>query len=168
MSSPSGPDPKDMSDKPDAAGPAAPEREDVLESFEVADGDAGDLDLPGRFSGSTRADALANLQVDAAWQPRANTPEELAELVERLPDLPGVYLMRDRKGDVVYIGKARRLRARVRRGSGTEPVHTLNGTAVAVGRTIIALLENHQREDGSVALPAALRAHGAPEEIRPR
>jgi len=64
--------------------------------------------------------------------------------------------------------QARRLRSRVRRDSGTEMVHTLNGTAVAVGRTIIALLENHQREDGSVALPAALRAHGAPEEIVPR
>jgi seryl-tRNA synthetase len=64
--------------------------------------------------------------------------------------------------------QARRLRSRVRRESGTEMVHTLNGTAVAVGRTIIALLENHQRADGSVALPAALRAHGAPEEIVPR
>ncbi|HEX2503846.1 MAG TPA: aminoacyl--tRNA ligase-related protein, partial [Miltoncostaeaceae bacterium] len=64
--------------------------------------------------------------------------------------------------------QARRLRARVRRESGTEPVHTLNGTAVAVGRTIIALLENGQREDGSVAMPAALREHGAPAEIRPR
>ena len=64
--------------------------------------------------------------------------------------------------------QARRLRARVRDGSGTEPVHTLNGTAVAVGRTIIALLENGQREDGSVALPAALQEHGAPAEIRPR
>jgi seryl-tRNA synthetase len=64
--------------------------------------------------------------------------------------------------------QARRLRARVRGESGTEPVHTLNGTAVAVGRAIIALLENGQREDGSVALPAALAAHGAPSEIRPR
>ncbi len=63
--------------------------------------------------------------------------------------------------------QARRLRTRVRRESGTEPVHTLNGTAVAVGRTIIAILENHQREDGSVPMPAALRACGAPEEIRP-
>jgi seryl-tRNA synthetase len=44
-------------------------------------------------------------------------------------------------------------------------VHTLNGTAVAVGRTLIALLENHQREDGSVALPAALAGAGAPEVI---
>ncbi|HTI33052.1 MAG TPA: serine--tRNA ligase [Miltoncostaea sp.] len=64
--------------------------------------------------------------------------------------------------------QARRLRTRVRREGGTQPVHTLNGTAVAVGRTIIAVLENHQREDGSVRMPAALVAHGAPEEIRPR
>ncbi len=49
-----------------------------------------------------------------------------------------------------------------------ETLHTLNGTAVAVGRTIIAVLENHQRDDGSVAMPAALVAHGAPPEIRPR
>ncbi len=41
-------------------------------------------------------------------------------------------------------------------------LHTLNGTAVAVGRTIIALLENGQREDGSVALPAVLSGYGAP------
>ena len=64
--------------------------------------------------------------------------------------------------------QARRLRSRVRRESGTETLHTLNGTAVAVGRTIIAVLENHQREDGSVVLPAALVGHGAPAEIRPR
>ena len=63
--------------------------------------------------------------------------------------------------------QARRLRTRVRRESGTEIVHTLNGTAVAMGRTIIAILENHQREDGSVEMPAALRACGAPAEIRP-
>jgi seryl-tRNA synthetase len=64
--------------------------------------------------------------------------------------------------------QARRLRSRVRRDGGIETLHTLNGTAVAVGRTIIAVLENHQREDGSVAMPAALVAHGAPAEIRPR
>jgi seryl-tRNA synthetase len=64
--------------------------------------------------------------------------------------------------------QARRLRTRVRREGGTQPVHTLNGTAVAVGRTIIAVLENHQREDGSVRMPPALVAHGAPDEIRPR
>ncbi|MFI5005177.1 MAG: serine--tRNA ligase, partial [Solirubrobacterales bacterium] len=41
----------------------------------------------------------------------------------------------------------------------------LNGTAVAVGRTIIALLENGQREDGSVALPGCLGPFGAPSEL---
>jgi seryl-tRNA synthetase len=64
--------------------------------------------------------------------------------------------------------QARRLRARVRRGSATQVLHTLNGTAVAIGRTIIALLENGQRADGSVGLPAALVAHGAPAEVVPR
>jgi seryl-tRNA synthetase len=59
--------------------------------------------------------------------------------------------------------QARRLSIRARsEGGRPEVVHTLNGTAVAVGRTIIALLENGQREDGSVALPAALAPYGAP------
>ena len=46
-------------------------------------------------------------------------------------------------------------------------MHTLNGTAVAVGRTIIALLENGQREDGSVALPDCLVRWGAPAVLPP-
>jgi len=64
--------------------------------------------------------------------------------------------------------QARRLRCRFRSGKATEPVHTLNGTAIALGRTMIAILENHQREDGSVAIPVALLQHGAPAEIVPR
>jgi seryl-tRNA synthetase len=62
--------------------------------------------------------------------------------------------------------QARRLEIRVRAGTG-RPVAaaTLNGTAVAVGRTIIALLENHQREDRSVALPQCLLDFGAPAVI---
>ena len=60
--------------------------------------------------------------------------------------------------------QARRLEIRMRAHAErrTRILHTLNGTAVAVGRTIIALLENGQREDGSVALPGCLVAHGAP------
>lgn len=63
--------------------------------------------------------------------------------------------------------QARRLSCRYRPEpkAGTEFVNTLNGTAVAVGRTLIAILENHQREDGSVALPEVLRQFGAPESI---
>jgi seryl-tRNA synthetase len=58
--------------------------------------------------------------------------------------------------------QARRLNIRVRREKRVQTLHTLNGTAVAVGRTLIALLENGQREDGSVSLPAVLSAYGAP------
>jgi seryl-tRNA synthetase len=65
--------------------------------------------------------------------------------------------------------QARRLAVRYRPEGGGRPatVHTLNGTAVAVGRTIIALLENGQRDDGSVALPEVLTQHGAPPELPP-
>jgi seryl-tRNA synthetase len=67
--------------------------------------------------------------------------------------------------------QARRLQTRVRRGSGAiEPVHTLNGTATAIGRTIIAILENHQQADGTVVLPKVLHPY-RPErvrELRPR
>jgi seryl-tRNA synthetase len=63
--------------------------------------------------------------------------------------------------------QARRLNARFRPKAEAPPeyMHTLNGTAVAVGRTLIALIENGQREDGSVALPAALEQYGAPSAI---
>ena len=54
--------------------------------------------------------------------------------------------------------QARRLRCRYRVSEGeTALVHTLNGTAVAVGRTLIALLETHQRADGTVAIPEPLQ-----------
>ncbi len=58
--------------------------------------------------------------------------------------------------------QARRLNIRMRAEKRTQTLHTLNGTAVAVGRTIVALLENGQRADGSVELPACLGAYGAP------
>jgi seryl-tRNA synthetase len=63
--------------------------------------------------------------------------------------------------------QARRLDARYRPadGKGTEHVHTLNGTAVAVGRTIIAIVETHQQEDGSMKIPDVLHAYGAPPVI---
>jgi len=58
--------------------------------------------------------------------------------------------------------QARRLNIRVRQDKRSRALHTLNGTAVAVGRTLVALLENGQREDGSVALPECLHGFGAP------
>ena len=64
--------------------------------------------------------------------------------------------------------QARRLNIRYRTAEGKPAlVHTLNGTAVAVGRTIIALLETGQREDGSVQFPPALVRCGGPEVLEP-
>ncbi|MEA2386685.1 MAG: seryl-tRNA synthetase [Thermoleophilaceae bacterium] len=62
--------------------------------------------------------------------------------------------------------QARRLDVRHRPpDGGVRHVHTLNGTAVAVGRTIIAIVENHQQDDGSVVVPAVLQEFGAPAVI---
>jgi seryl-tRNA synthetase len=63
--------------------------------------------------------------------------------------------------------QARRLNIRVRAERGTESPHTLNGTAVAVGRTLVALLENGQQADGSVTLPPVLTPYGAPARLAP-
>jgi seryl-tRNA synthetase len=66
--------------------------------------------------------------------------------------------------------QARRLKTRFRRSNAkqNEFVHTLNGTAIAVPRMIVAILENHQCADGSVAIPAALQSYLGLERIGPR
>jgi seryl-tRNA synthetase len=63
--------------------------------------------------------------------------------------------------------QSRRLQVRFRDGDSTRYVHTLNGTACAVGRTIVALLENHQRGDGTVAIPEALQPYTGFKELTP-
>ena len=65
--------------------------------------------------------------------------------------------------------QARRLNCRYRPADNEAPeaVHTLNGTAVAVGRTMIALIENRQDQRGGFTLPNILYAYGAPERIDP-
>ncbi len=57
--------------------------------------------------------------------------------------------------------QARRAKIRYRPTAGAkpEPVHTLNGSGLAIGRTLVAILEQYQRQDGSVAVPAALRPY---------
>ena len=64
--------------------------------------------------------------------------------------------------------QARRAQIRFRRSGGAKPefVHTLNGSGLAIGRTWIAILENYQQADGSIAIPEALRPHmGGMEKI---
>jgi len=71
--------------------------------------------------------------------------------------------------------QARRMNARFRpkegpnkKGGGNRFVHTFNGSGLAVGRALIAVLENHQQEDGSIAIPSALRPYmGGLEALRP-
>ncbi|HWK84312.1 MAG TPA: serine--tRNA ligase [Caldimonas sp.] len=65
--------------------------------------------------------------------------------------------------------QARRMQTRFKSAQGrNELVHTLNGSGLAVGRTLVAVLENFQNEDGSIALPAALRPYlGGLHELRP-
>jgi seryl-tRNA synthetase len=63
--------------------------------------------------------------------------------------------------------QARRLKVRMRDESGNQVLHTLNGTACAMGRTILAILENHQQSDGSVLIPEALRPYTGFDAIEP-
>lgn len=64
--------------------------------------------------------------------------------------------------------QARRMNTRFRSAKGVEYVHTLNGSGLAVGRTLVAILENYQQEDGTVVVPEALRRFVGVDVIRRR
>ena len=63
--------------------------------------------------------------------------------------------------------QAQRMKARYRPtgGKGTQPVHTLNGSGLAIGRTMIAIIENFQRHDGTVAIPEALHPYMGGQKV---
>ena len=84
------------------------------------------------------------------WLPAQNTYREISSISNM-----GVF-------------QARRMQARFRNEQGkTEYVHTLNGSALAVGRTLVAVLENYQQADGSVQIPKVLQAYmGGLEVLR--
>ena len=117
-----------------------------------------DLEIPYRVidvaSGDLGAPAYRKFDIEA-WMPgRAGT---------------GAY------GEVTSASnctdyQARRLKARFKRADTkkNELVHTLNGTAVAVARALIPLLENHQRADGSVRVPKALQPYMGKDVLEPR
>jgi len=64
--------------------------------------------------------------------------------------------------------QARRLNIKFREGNKIDFVHTLNGTAFAIGRTILAILENHQQKDGSVLVPKLLQKYTGFDKIKPK
>jgi seryl-tRNA synthetase len=63
--------------------------------------------------------------------------------------------------------QARRLQARWRNPETGKPelVHTINGSGLAVGRTLLAVMENHQDEQGRIHIPAALRSYMGGQEV---
>jgi seryl-tRNA synthetase len=111
----------------------------------------GNLDLPYRVTNTAAGDlgAAAAKKYDLeAWLPGQDRYRELTSC-----------------SNYTDYG-ARRAQTRMRLASGEIATpHTLNGTATAIGRTLIALLENHQRADGSVSLPPALHPY-LPERLR--
>jgi len=85
--------------------------------------------------------------------------------------LPGQNLFREISSCSNFVDfQARRANIRFKRkgASGTELVHTLNGSGLAVGRTLVAILENYQQKDGRVAIPETLQPYmGGMEFIKP-
>ena len=98
---------------------------------------------------------------------------DLGGAAYRKYDLEAWMPGRDAYGEVTSTSnttdyQARRLKIRYRKDGGRpQLLHTLNGTALAISRVLIALLENYQREDGSVELPEALVPYVGKKEITP-
>jgi seryl-tRNA synthetase len=126
----------------------------------------GELGLPYRVVNIAVGDlgAPAAKKYDCeAWLPSQGRYRELtscSNTTDYQARRLNIRVRRDRSRETLASGEHPRFGQRV------ETLHTLNGTAVAVGRTIIALLENGQREDGSVVLPECLVPYGAPAELR--
>lgn len=82
--------------------------------------------------------------------------------------LPGQRKYREVTSTSTCTGfQARRLNIKFKNGGKTEFVHMLNGTAFAIGRTIVAILENYQQEDGSIIIPEVLREYTGFDKITP-
>ena len=112
----------------------------------------GELEIPYR---------VVNI---AVGRPRRLRGEEvrLRGVAARAGPLPRADL---RSNTTDYQARRLEIRYRPKDAKKPETLHTLNGTAVAVGRTLIALLENGQQDDGSIVIPPALVAAGAPPQL---
>jgi seryl-tRNA synthetase len=105
-----------------------------------------ELELPYRVvalcAGDTGFNAAKSYDIEV-WIPSSNTYREISSC-SNCTDF-----------------QARRASVRFRRDATSKPefVHTLNGSGLAIGRTMIALLENHQQSDGSIVIPPALRPY---------
>ena len=118
--------------------------EEHLELLSIEESIFQDLEVPYRVveicAGDLAAPNYRKFDIEA-WLPGADRWLEVTSC----------------SNDIDY--QSRRLGIRLKSGTGNLPVHTLNGTAIAVGRTIVALFENHQRSDGSVGIPKQLQPY---------
>ena len=99
-------------------------------------------------------------------------PDKISSALQRTFDLevwlPGAGAYREISScSVCGDFQARRSSIRTKEGKNSRLVHTLNGSGLAVGRTMAAVLENGQQADGSVRLPAALVPYVGIEELKP-
>ena len=123
---------------------------DELEFILGIEEEIGKLDVPYRVTNTAAGDlgsAAAKKYDLEAWLPGQDRYRELTSC-----------------SNYTDYG-ARRGQTRIRTSGEVEVLHTLNGTATAIGRTLIAILENNWRADGSVALPTALFTY-LPESLR--
>ncbi|MGC1379679.1 MAG: serine--tRNA ligase [Candidatus Baltobacteraceae bacterium] len=132
--------------------------EGSMEALETLTGDAeallAELELPHRVvalcAGDTGFNAAKTYDIEV-WVPSSNAYREISSC-SNCTDF-----------------QARRAAIRFRRERGGKPelVHTLNGSGLAIGRTIVAILENGQQADGSIAIPAALQPYAGAARIGP-
>jgi seryl-tRNA synthetase len=126
---------------------AKPEESDALleEMVGFAEKILQKLDLPYRVvrlcTGDMGAGSAKTYDLEV-WLPAQNTYREISSCSN------------------IEAFQARRMGARFKNAAGkNEPVHTLNGSGLAVGRTLVAIMENYQNADGSITIPEALRAY---------
>jgi seryl-tRNA synthetase len=115
----------------------------------------GDLEVPFRVldicSGDLGGPAYRKYDLEA-WMPGRGEKGEWGEVTST-------------SNCTDYQARRLKIRYKAEGDKGTRFVHTLNGTAVAAGRAIIAILENHQQADGSIVVPKALRPYTGFERI---
>ena len=129
--------------------------------------DAALEEMIGEAEGSLRALGLPYRLVEVCAGELPFSARRSFDLEVWLPSLGGYLEIASLSDCGTFQARRLALRYRPRRGATARYPHTLNGSALPIGRTLAALLEHGQRADGSVSLPAALAPYGILSEIRP-
>ena len=128
--------------------------------------DAALAEMIGEAEGSLRALELPYRLVEVCAGELPFSARRSFDLEVWLPSLGGYLEIASLSDCGTFQARRLALRYRPHPGATARYPHTLNGSALPIGRTLAALLEHGQRADGSVALPAALAPYGIPAELR--